>query len=207
MRLLTSTHCLVAALLCSALVAGCASVPRTHYYMFEFDGSAPAQRMHNPKAPPGHVIGVETFLVDPPYDQDRIVYRVGSGSAEVGFYEYHRWAVPLSRMLPNVVAEGLRGTPGIASIEPSVPGRVYAAYLDGRVLSLEEIDTPQGRQAHVEIALTLRLDNGTVVWSSTLIGETTTQVSTVGAIVEQMRTALSVALAEGRTAIASALTK
>ena len=29
------------------------------------------------------------------------MYRVGEDSPEVGFYAYHRWAAPLSRMLPS----------------------------------------------------------------------------------------------------------
>ena len=63
---------------------------------------------------------VEAFLVDPPYDQDRLVYRVGRNTPEVGFYDYHRWAAPLSRMLPKVVADSFGTVRGVASIEPTV---------------------------------------------------------------------------------------
>lgn len=191
-------------LLLSTASTGCASVPQTHYYVLDLEGPTP-QIPPNMGARPGLQIGVETFLVDPPYDQDRIVYRADPGSAEIGFYAYHRWAVPLSHMLPHLVAKGLLGTPGVALIEPVMPGRSYQASLEGRLLSLDEIDTPQGYQASVRLALTLRLQDGTLLWSDTLVGEATTQTDTVPAVVEQMSVALAAALDRGRDRLASAL--
>ena len=184
---------------------GCTSLPQTHYYLLALEGRASQQSSHNPTRPPGLEIGVETFLVDPPYDQDRIIYRVGADSPEIGFYAYHRWAVPLARMLPGVVAEGLQETPGVSSIEPVTPGGVYDARLEGRVLSLEEIDTSLGHTASVRLALTLRTKEGTVIWSDTLSGEATTQTRKVSAVVEKMRAALSLALDTGHEGLASAL--
>lgn len=191
------------------VTVGCASIPQTHYYVLErgehISPTSLTHFSHNPASQQGLEIGVKTFLVNPPYDQDRIVYRRSGGSTEIGFYAYHRWAAPLSRMLPNVVAEGFRGTPGIASVEPALPGRVYGAHLDGRVLSFEEIDTPEGYKAYLRLTLTLRLKDGTLVWSDTLVGEATTQTRTVSAVVGRMRTALAAALDEGRVGLASAL--
>ena len=86
-----------------ATAVGCKAVPAMHYYMLE-------PRAETTPAPGGGLtVGVLPFAVDSPYDQDRIVYRVGDSSAEVGFYAYHRWAAPLSRMMPTLVAEGLAG--------------------------------------------------------------------------------------------------
>ena len=185
--------------------SGCTSIPQTHYYLLELGGHASHQSTHSPGGPPGLEIGVETFLVDPPYDQDRIIYRVGTDSPEMGFYAYHRWAVPLARMFPSVVAEGLRETPGVSSIEPVTPGRVYDARLEGHVLSFEEIDTPEGHKAYVQLILTLRLQDRTVVWSDTLVGEGATQISSVSAVVREMRAALASALEMGRCSLALAL--
>ena len=61
------------ALLVGALVlCSCGSVPQTHYYLLE-----PAD--FRPGSPSGSAsglaVGVKVFQVDPPYDQDRIVYR------------------------------------------------------------------------------------------------------------------------------------
>ena len=61
-------------------------------------------------------VGVKAIHVDPPYNRDSIVYRIGSDSPEVGFYAYHQWAAPLTRMLPGVVADALSGIDGLELI-------------------------------------------------------------------------------------------
>ncbi len=191
-------------LLLFSVGSGCTTIPKTHYYLLEL---VKETTLHAEGSNPGIEVEVKNFLVDPPYDQDRIVYRMGSGSAEVGFYAYHRWAVPLSHMLPKLVADSFSETPGITSIVPSIPGRPYSAILDGRLLSLEEIDTPEGHQVRVQMILTLRLRDESVIWSEALNGEAMTETSTVGAVVEKMREALAVLLAKSRESLASALLK
>lgn len=192
------------ALLFSTAGTGCTTIPQTHYYLLRPEENATPPTTINQQ---GLEIGVKDFLVDPPYDQDRIVYRVGSGSAEVGFYAYHRWAVPLSRMLPALVVDSFSGTPGITSIEPTQTGRPYTAILEGRVMSLEEIDRPEGQLVYARIILSLRLRDGTVIWSDSLTEGGMTEADTVGNIVEEMRGALVVLLARGREGLASALLK
>ncbi len=180
-------------LTCILLIPACARLPTTHYYVLEPRGKA-AEESSSSAHQDGLVIGVEAFLVDPPYDQDRIVYRVGEDSPEIGFYAYHRWAAPLSRMLPPVVAARLRGTTGISSIGPIAPGRDYAAFLEGRVLELEQIDVPEGQRVRVRLELTLRLEDGTELFSEILTGETITRTRKVSEVVDQMSTALGQAL-------------
>jgi uncharacterized lipoprotein YmbA len=85
-------------------LAACGRGPATHYYLLE-----PREETSSAAAGSAATVGVRAFHVEPPYDQDRIVYRVGLESSEIGFYAYHRWAAPLSRMVPRVVAEGLDG--------------------------------------------------------------------------------------------------
>ncbi len=185
-------------------IPACARLPTTHYYVLEPRGEA-AEESPSSAHQDGLVIGVEAFLVDPPYDQDRIVYRVGEDSPEIGFYAYHRWAAPLSRMLPKVVAAGLHGTTGVSSIGPIVPGRDYAAFLEGRVLELEQIDVPEGQRVRVRLELTLRLEDGTELFSETLTGETITRTRKVSEVVEEMSTALEQALNEAREGLERAL--
>ena len=81
------------------LSSGCRATPAMNYYVLEPRSGASAD------APDGVRVGVLPFEVDPPYDQDRIVYRIGADSPKVGFYEYHRWAAPLSRMLPRIASK------------------------------------------------------------------------------------------------------
>jgi ABC-type uncharacterized transport system auxiliary subunit len=177
-------------------LGGCGGrVPPTHYYVLE------AQDVSRPEAAyvvqGGWAIGVETFRVDPPYDQDRIVYRLGENSVEVGFYAYHRWAAPLERMLPRVVAAAFGDVPGTKSIESSAPGRSYDAYLGGRVLAFEEIDTSEGQRVRVRLALHLST-NDAEIWSDTVTGQAALSSDDVGDVVHEMRSALADALREAR---------
>lgn len=182
-----------------SLLAGCAKIPPTHYYVL----STPT---------PPHMtvskalrVGVQPFRVDPPYDQDRIVYRVGSESPEVGFYAYHRWAAPLGRMLPGVVSRLLESGSPLASFEPVMPDRNYAAILDGHLLLLEEVDTPAEQQARLSLSLVLRSSAGEELWSTSVFRSVAGQAAGVDEIVVQMRTALENALKEMQPGIAIAL--
>jgi uncharacterized lipoprotein YmbA len=183
-----------------AALGGCGSpVPRTHYYVLE-----PQDVSRTGAASEGWDIGVETFRVDPPYDQDKIVYRVGEDSVEVGFYPYHRWAAPLARMLPHVAAAAFDGVPGARSIEAADSRRDYDAHLSGRVLVLEEVDSPDGQRVRVRLALRLYADDGEI-WSDTVAGEASLSSNDVGDVVQQMRSALDDALRDARSGLQAAL--
>ena len=190
----------VAAAILALLLCGCGSMPQTHYYVLEPQDVASAT-----PSGPGLTIGVETFQVDPPYDQDRVVYRMGQGSAEVGFYAYHRWAAPLSRMLPGVAAAALSGLDGVESIGPVAEGRDYDAYFRGRVLAFEEIDTPEGERILVRLALTLHADDGTELWVGLLDREAVLTTGEVRDVVERMRGALEEGLRAARPGMERAL--
>ena len=176
-------------------LVGCGGPPATHYYLLEV---TPRAESASTAADRGLTVGVRSFQVDPPYDQDRIVYRVRDRSAEVGFYAYHRWATPLSRMLPKAVATGLDDTEGVRLIEPVVNGRNYDAYVVGRVLAIEEVDHDGGQDVVLRIELGLRAADGTESWSEVLTAEDTIDTREVGDIVEQMNRALGRAIEDVR---------
>jgi ABC-type uncharacterized transport system auxiliary subunit len=190
-----------------ALVAaalGCAKRPPTHYYVL--------QAVHEETATSAVVpggdrlrVGVATFQIDPPYDQDRIVYRVGLDSPEIGYYAYHRWAMPLSRMLPMLVAESFGGIDRLQSIEPEAPGTTYDAYLGGRCVALEEVDVTDGPRVHARIRLELRLADGSVVWTRNITVDDDASDDDVLGIVERMRAALRQALADAAADLGRAL--
>jgi len=195
--------CVALAIVLVIALGGCGGrVPSTHYYVLEprdvFRPDAAAAVLG------GWTIGVETFRVDPPYDQDRIVYRVGENSPEVGFYAYHRWAAPLARMLPRVAAATLGGVAGTKSIEPIAPGRSYDAFIGGRVLAFEEIDTSEGHRVRVRLALHLSTDEEEI-WSGTVTGQAALSSDDVGDVVIEMRSALADALRSARHGIQVAL--
>jgi uncharacterized lipoprotein YmbA len=198
----------IGAMLTASVIAvaspACAKIPPMHYYTLQIrqDGGTPS-----PSDPDGQglTIGVLTFEVDPPYDQDRIVYRQAEGSNEVGFYTYHRWAAPLSRMLPRAVSEGLQGTTGIALVEPASSARDYSGVLEGRVMEIEEIDGPSAPRVRLRLSLTLHLKNAGVVWKETLESEAAPPASSVGGIVDALNVALRSSLDRARTELAVAL--
>ena len=188
-------------LLLLGLFAGCAKVPVTHYY--DLAGAAtppgPASREAGPW------IGVRELVVEPPYDQDRLVYRVGDESPEVGFYAYHRWAAPLSRMLASVIARELDGAPGTGGVELAQPGRDYDAVLGGRLETFEEVDIDG--VPHVRLELTLHVDahDGASRWERRLAGGRAVPTTEVSDLVQAIRTILSEELAAVREELADAL--
>ena len=188
-----------AVVLSMAFAFGCgSSLPPTHYYVIELDPSAASNSS-------GLTIGVRPFAVDSPYNQDRIVYRVGEGSAEVGFYSYHLWAAPLQTMLPAAVATGLEGVPGAGVIEPVATGRSYDAFLHGRVIAVEEIDLADSQVVRAVIELRLMTRDGKELWAEVVSARGETRTEEVGVVVEALATALAEALAGTRSSLGQAL--
>jgi len=175
------------AIACAVVLAGCGGRgPAIHYYVLESpDPEPPAAASAD-----GVRIGVDAFSVDPPYDQDRIVYRVDEHAAEIGFYAYHRWAAPLARMLPRVVAAAYRDMDGVSVIEPVGGGSSYDFLLRGRVLGFEEIDTAETQQARVRIELALHGEDGERLWSQSFTRQTSLTNSGVEDVVRGLRAAL-----------------
>jgi len=180
--------------LSALLLCSCAEIPQTHYYVLEW----PQDLAVGSNRSDGLVVAVEPFGIDAPYDQDRIVYRIGEDSPEVRFYAYHRWAVPLSRRLPQLVAERLSGTDGIASIAPAVPGGDYTARISGRLVALEELDVPAGQRVRVELTLVLHLADGNEIWSGSFRGGSDPGPHDIDGVVRQMAGVIGQALDEAR---------
>jgi uncharacterized lipoprotein YmbA len=188
-----------AVVLSMVFALGCgSSLPPTHYYVIELDPSAATNSS-------GLDIGVRPFAVDSPYNQDRIVYRVGEGSAEVGFYSYHLWAAPLQSMLPAAIATGLEGVSGAGVIEPVATGRSYDAFLHGRVIAVEEVDLTDRQVVRAVIELRLMTRDGKELWAEVVSARGETRTEEVGVVVEALATALAEALAGTRESLARTL--
>ena len=194
---------LIQLLLALLLVTGCRSAPTTRYYVLAPTRTTPVAASSSSESSSLR-IGVEPFTVDPPYDRDQLVYRLGVDSVEVGFYSYHRWAAPLSDLVAVAMAEGLRGTPGIETIEPWSSGGDYDALLRGRVIYLEEIDVPGQQEARLRLELRLVSVDGSTLWSQEVSGSASGQSETVAQIVEQLYAAFDEALEQARSGLARA---
>ena len=197
---------LLAVSLAASLLGACSSAPPTHYYVLA--PSRPAQDAGpSPSDSEGMRIGVEPLTVDPPYDRNQLVYRLGADSVEVGFYTYHRWAAPLGNLVAVALAEGLRGTPGIEQIEPVTSGGDYSALLRGRVVYLEEIDVPGEQLARIALELRLVDRDGNTLWADQVSGSAAGSSETVAGIVEQLYQAFDQALEQARTGLTTAAAK
>ena len=189
-------------LLALSLLMGCKSgLPATHYYVLvplveaaEGEGAVDLE--------------VQTFLVDPPYDRDAVVYRLGGDSGEVGFYAYHRWASPLGRLVSVALAEGLRGTPGVGRVEPAggqgSEGSTHV--LRGRVVKAGEVGRPTGVEAHFELEVELiREGSEAVVWARRVAGSAGGNPATAGEFMELLQQAFDQVVREIRRDLAETL--
>jgi uncharacterized lipoprotein YmbA len=203
---------LIAVLVALSLV-GCSQLPPTHYYVLELDRTSGRATTSDGAGTSGGAagggaawtVGVRPFAVDAPYDQDRIVYRVGDGSPEVGFYAYHLWAAPLSTMMAAVVAAGLEGATGVDAVEPVVAGRAYRAFINGRVVAAEEIDLADRQLVRAVIELRLVDRDGAELWADVVTARGETRTEQVGDVVEAMSAALAEALAGTRESLGRAV--
>lgn len=188
-----------AALALALLAAGCMGrVAPPRYYTLALP--ATAEEPAAAGASEGLVIGVETFAVEPPYDQDRLVYRRSLAATEVGFHDSHRWATSPGRLVAAALARGLGGTPGIASIEPATALGDYTARLSGRVLYLEEVGEGAASSARVGIELKLADAAGESLWTATLAASVNG-----GERMQRMRAAFSDVLLQAQRRLAVAL--
>src|SRR5271169_4567672 len=82
--------------------------------------------------------------------QGAIVYK--TSPEQIGFYNYHRWAVDPREFLTNAVAERLRASGNFAQVK-LYDGRPDVDYvLSGRLEELEEIDYEGGVKVRVAIS-------------------------------------------------------
>jgi len=97
--------------------------------------------------------------------QGAIVYK--TSPEQIGFYNYHRWAVDPREFVTNAVEERLGASGNFARVK-LYDGRSDVDYvLTGRLEKLEEIDYDGGIK--VEVALSAEMTNlatGATVWSN-----------------------------------------
>lgn len=187
----------------TALLLGCAGggLPVTHYYTLR----PPATVAQPDTAATGASVGVRPIAVDPPYDQDRLVYRKGRDGSEVGFYAYHRWASPLGRMIAVALADGLRAAPGVGSIEPIRSRGQYTALLVGRLRYLEQVDSASGQEVRIALDLELRDPQNQLLWSSPLAATASGAASEVTEVVDLARQAFDDVVEQARRQVAAHL--
>jgi ABC-type uncharacterized transport system auxiliary subunit len=125
--------------------------------------------------------------------QGAIVYK--TSPEQIGFYNYHRWAVDPREVVTNAVTERLRASGNFKQVKP-YDGRSDVDYvLSGRIEKLEEVDYEGG--VKVEVAITAQMTNlttGAAVWTNTIDEVGTVGQREVPAVVSEMNRTLELAI-------------
>ena len=117
--------------------------------------------------------------------QGAIVYK--TSPEQLGFYNYHRWAVDPREFLTNAVAGHLRASGNFAQVK-LYDGRSDIDYvLSGRLEKLEELDYEGGVKVEVAIsAQMVNLANGATVWTNSVSEVATVDKRDVPTVVAEM---------------------
>jgi ABC-type uncharacterized transport system auxiliary subunit len=129
----------------------------------------------DPPAPEGvrTSLAVREFRSPTYLRQGAIVYK--TSPEQIGFYNYHRWAVDPREFVTNAVAEYLRASGNFAQVKLYDGHSDIDYILSGRLEKLEELDYEGGVKVEVAIsAQIVCLATGAQVW--------TNAVSEVGAV-------------------------
>jgi len=117
--------------------------------------------------------------------QGAIVYK--ASPEQIGFYNYHRWAVDPREFLTNAVADHLRASGNFTQVK-LYDGRSDIDYvLSGRLEKLEEIDYEGG--VKVEVAISAQMTNlatGAQVWTNAVSEVGTVDKRDVPTVVAEM---------------------
>jgi ABC-type uncharacterized transport system auxiliary subunit len=125
--------------------------------------------------------------------QGAIVYKTSPD--QIGFYNYHRWAVDPRDFVTNAVAERLRASGKFAQVKlyDGRPGVDYV--LSGRLEKLEEVD--YGGAVKVEVVISAQMTNlatGATVWTNQASEVGTVGQRNVPAVVSEMNATMGRAI-------------
>jgi ABC-type uncharacterized transport system auxiliary subunit len=138
-------------------------------------------------------VAVREFQAPAYLRQGAIVYR--ASPEEVGFYNYHRWAVDPREFLTNAIVDRLRASGRFAAVK-IYDGRSDVDFiLSGRLERLEEVDYEGG--VKVEVALSAQmteLSSGKTVWADAASENAEVDKRTVHVVVAEMSHAMDRAI-------------
>lgn len=122
-----------------------------------------------------------------------IVYKTSPD--QIGFYNYHRWAVDPREFVTNAVAERLRASGNFSQVR-FYDGRSDIDYvLSGRLEKLEEVD--YGGAVKVEVAISAQMTSlatGATVWTNQISETGTVGQRNVPAVVAEMNATMGRAI-------------
>jgi ABC-type uncharacterized transport system auxiliary subunit len=150
--------------------------------------------LHSPRTAAGgsagtgrspRITGVREFRSPTYLQQGAIVYK--TSPEQIGFYNYHRWAVDPREFLTNAVADHLRASGNFTQVK-LYDGRFdIDCVLSGRLEKVEEIDYEGGVKVEVAISAQMtNLANGATVWSNAVSGVGTVDKRDVPTVVAEI---------------------
>jgi cholesterol transport system auxiliary component len=173
------------ALIAALAIGGCGSARYPAHYILNFEPSAQA---------PAPERGIGTLAIRalrcPDYlCEGRIVYR--PTPEEVGFYQYHRWAVSPGAMIAQYFADRVRARSLFVSVSGTESRMATDFVLSGTLERLEEVD--EARQVTAVCSISAQLvDTRTraVVWSRMATERVPVEQREVAGVVNGLTTAV-----------------
>ena len=178
--------------LIAAFSAGCGGSRPVKYYVIDI-GQPPV----NSAAPQIPVrLLVSRVTASSLYREDRLVY--GTGSVQLGTYEYDRWATIPTDMLQDMVVSALRSTGSYRSVSPIASNLRGDFIVRGHLYALDEVDKPV---LSARFSFQLELFDpkaGTTIWSGTYTHDepVTVKKAKVSDVVEALNTQVRTGLTQ-----------
>jgi len=166
-----------------AWMAGCGGkILYPRYYALDI---APAPRPAASESRLPATLAVRRFETPPYLRQGRIVYR--QGSAEIGFYDYHRWAAEPAVSVTMAVIDSRRAARLFSFVKP-YDGQGQQDYLmGGRIERLEEIDSTGSVRVEAKLSAELvDLRTGATVWTGNADETLGVETRNVNSVVVEM---------------------
>jgi len=172
--------CILAALAVLLTAAACGKAPATNFYTIDLPAPSEVGA-----APAAVQVGVDRPRASHLLRQDRIVYF--TTGKELNFYQYHRWAEPPVFLVQSALIRQLRSAGLFDNVVPYRAQKGLDYVVRGRLLAMEEVDTPGGVTARFGLELELvRQKDAQVVWSGRATRERPVATNSVEGVVEAM---------------------
>jgi ABC-type uncharacterized transport system auxiliary subunit len=171
------------------VICGCGKTKFPSYYTLSIAAAPPALKPGPVSNHQPATVAVRRFETPSYIRQGRIVYRESPN--QIGFYEYHRWAVDPGITVTTAVIESLRSAGIFSSVGP-YDGQSRPDYLlTGRLQQLDEIDYGGGVKVEAKLsAELLNVRTGAVVWTGEAAGNSKVDGRNVSSVVAEMSRAL-----------------
>ena len=179
----TKTLICMSACMVALLMAGCGGKIRyPHYYALDIP-PAPSPAATDARLPA--TLAVRRFEALPYLRQGRIVYR--PGPAEIGFYDYHRWAADPATTVTAAMIDSLRSSRLFSFVRP-YDGQSRQDYLmSGRLERLEEIDSAGNVRVEAKISAELfDLRTGETVWTGDADETSEVETRNINSVIQGM---------------------